>query len=348
LDSTGEGIFYTEGQTVRYANKTFCQMMGYTSAELIGKDAFFLSDTTALGDDERQRAIDAQEQLKRGEYIQTERELTRKDGTAFIAHLTISLANSVDGVPYTVTLARDISKDKELEAQKARFIANASHELRSPVATLNTRLYVLRQKPEQTAEQLDLLERTVDQMNRLIEDLLDVSRFESGKIILRQRDVILQTLVKDVVEIHQIHADMKSISLKMTLTDTPLSVYVDPDRITQVLTNLVVNALNYTPENGSVTVEVCADKDANNKPLAGISISDTGSGIAQDDLENIFQPFFRVADKVQGTGLGLSIVREIIVAHHGEIDVKSELGKGSTFYVRLPATPPKDEFDGNK
>jgi two-component system phosphate regulon sensor histidine kinase PhoR len=141
---------------------------------------------------------------------------------------------------------------------------------------------------------------------------------------------------------------MKSISLKMTLTDTPLSVYVDPDRITQVLTNLVVNALNYTPENGSVTVEVCADKDANNKPLAGVSISDTGSGIAQDDLENIFQPFFRVADKVQGTGLGLSIVREIIVAHHGEIDVKSELGKGSTFYVRLPATPPKDEFDGNK
>jgi two-component system phosphate regulon sensor histidine kinase PhoR len=230
---------------------------------------------------------------------------------------------------------RDISKEKALQEQKDRFIANASHELRTPLANVKTRLYLLQMQPEKRELHLRILNQVANNMAELVENLLDVSRFERGIIPLHRRETTLQTLIENVVNIQQPEAERKTITLNATLPAEPIRAYVDPQRIAQVVTNLVSNAINYTPEGGRITVELEPDADSPDRAVQ-MRVRDSGIGISQEMIAQVFDPFFRASEETaKGTGLGLTIAREIVSLHGGEIRVESELGKGSTFIVKL-------------
>lgn len=333
LDSTAEGIYYTLGQVIRYVNPAFCAMLGYRPDELIGQPVSLLSAT--LPDEERQRRSALihealrTERVWRGEY-----RYARKDGSVVDCGVTISSIATQDlAEPKRVIVARDISREKALQAQQSNLVAYASHELRTPITNLKTRLYLLRRRPELLDEHVQILEEVTDRMRRLVEDLLDLTRMERGISRLDRRITDLVELTRSNYRLQLPEADRKGLHFTCELPDEPLYADVDPERITQVITNLITNALNYTPDGGFVTLSVTVDPG---EQQVVVRVVDSGVGIAADALPYIFQPFYRVVSAVEGAGLGLSIAREIVELHGGEIGVQSTAGGGSTFTVHLP------------
>jgi signal transduction histidine kinase len=268
---------------------------------------------------------------------QAEMRMRRKDGTEFDADIIVnSVIDPSEQVRGSVALIRDISQEKTLQEQKDRFIANASHELRTPLTNLKMRLYLLNKQPDLLREHLPVMERMMVRMQDLVDDLLDVSRFERGVLEINPKTVILQDLIADVIGDQQPHAERKTLQLESQMPPIPMIAFIDPGRITQVLTNLVVNAINYTPEGGRVTVTL-ASALQDGRRSAVIQVRDTGMGIAPQFLKQIFEPFFRVnAGGTKGTGLGLTITREIVRLHKGTITVESQPDVGTTFTLTLP------------
>jgi signal transduction histidine kinase len=262
----------------------------------------------------------------------------RKDGVSFDAHVILTRIDNDDGSPIgTVTILRDVSQEKALEAQKSLFVANASHELRTPITNLTTRLYLIRRQPEALETHLQVLDEVARRMRTLVEDLLDHSRFERGVIPLEPKLMDIRGLVSQVVNLQVPEADKKHISLFSTLPNTPLMSMVDPERMIQVITNLTMNAIHYTPEGGQVKALVELVQAHDGAQRIRLTIQDTGIGVPAALLPNLFKPFFRVSEKTKGTGLGLSIARDIVRAHKGDITVESVPGVGSRFIVDIPA-----------
>ena len=170
-------------------------------------------------------------------------------------------------------------------------------------------------------------------MRRLVEDLLDLTRMERGITRLQRRVVDVVGLAGHIYRLELPEADRKGLRFTSSLPDEPIYADVDPERSTQVITNLITNALNYTPTGG--TIQLIVRVPANGGGVL-VQVMDSGVGIAPENLPYIFQPFYRVASAVEGAGLGLSIAREIVELHGGEIQVQSQAGVGSTFTVRLP------------
>jgi two-component system phosphate regulon sensor histidine kinase PhoR len=177
----------------------------------------------------------------------------------------------------------------------------------------------------------------------LVDELLDVSRFEHGLINLNYEDFVLQDLIRLILRVQFPRAEEKSINLQESSPETPLSISADRLRIEQVITNLITNAISYTPENGEVAVTVTVEEQNEiGKRFAAIQVRDTGIGIPEDVLPDIFQPFFRVNDFQSGMGLGLSISKEIVEMHGGKITVESEINMGACFTVYLPLDVERD------
>lgn len=330
LDSMGEGMCYTEGGCIRYANRALLEMTGFALAELIAMPLSALAADAGQAD-----AADVDAALHAGRVWRSELLLRTNGDTLLETGITVAPL-SADGaaVPGAVAILRDISLEKRLQRQKNRFISTASHELRTPITNLNTRMYLVRRDPSRMAEHLAIIGEVVDRMRDLSDDLLNLAQLERGAIVLNCQTLPLQDLAAAVARVQQAEAELKGVTLALRLApDEPLLVHVDAGRITQVLTNLVVNAINYTPLNGQVVIET-ARLDGQH---AAVRVTDTGVGIAPEHLTQVFEPFFRIqGEAIQGTGLGLSIAYEVVQLHGGEITVTSEPGRGSSFTVRLP------------
>lgn len=332
LDAMIEGvIFYDEDGQPQYINRSLAQLTGYDEAEwLQTRNYLQMTDVT---DSERVRLYyNVQETLLRTGIWRGEVRMRRKDGEEFDANLVATRVLGADGQSAgSVIVLREISQEKRLETQKSRFIANASHELRTPITNLKTRLYLISRQPEKLDVHLRIMETVTDRMQHLVEDLLDISRFDNGMISLNMHETHLQDLVSSVTQIQRDEAARKAIILTERLAPEPLLVMADSSRLTQVITNLVTNAINYTQEGGTVSVIVEPDEDSG----ALVHVEDTGVGIAPELLPNIFKPFIRGSEQSTGAGLGLSITKEIVELHQGEITISSEPGRGSRFTVRL-------------
>ncbi|WP_162909520.1 GAF domain-containing protein [Aggregatilinea lenta] len=338
LEAMGEGVIYTTGSQMLYLNPAAVALFGYTMEEMFENPQDIYHNLTGIprGDALAAEALNA---FQHGNSWRGEVKLMRKSGESFDAALTVSQVSSPDEQGRSVvTLLRDISQEKALQEQKDRFIANASHELRTPLANIKTRLYLVRKQPVKLETHLSILERVTDSMAELIENMLDVSRFERGVIALYRRPVMLQPIIEDVVAIQQPEAERKGIVLDMDLAAEPLRIIADPQRFAQVITNLITNAINYTPDGGRITVVVYAESPGTDSDTGSvvIQVRDTGVGIAPELLSQVFEPFFRANEgSTTGTGLGLTIVREIINLHEGKLSVDSRPGQGSTFTIRL-------------
>lgn len=325
MDTMGEGLVYCVDGLITYVNRAFVDLLEYEVSELVGKPFNLLS----AHPDPAQTPVFFK--LPR----RYETTLTRRDGTNVNVAIISTPVESSDERRSQVIIVRDITQEIATKRQKDYFFARASHDLRSPLTNIMTRLYLLSKKPEQLETHLKILEHISSQMLTLVNDLLEVSRFERGVTVLNRRDLVLQTIVEQVVAVQQADAEIKNVDLQMHLSEVPLQIYGDPVRLNQVITNLVSNAIHYTPEGGRIAVEIGLGVREGTK-CALVTIADTGIGIAPDHLEHIFEPFYRVSNEREGgTGLGLYIVQEIIQLHGGEITVASEVGKGTTFSVHL-------------
>jgi len=339
MDSMNEGVYgvlFGEKPS-RYANLAFQQMTGYAADEW-SFDMLREDSAPGVRSGFKQDIDQIYDMLASGGIWEGQGTVRRKDGSVFEAQVTVSRIDSIDNRPVgTVTILRDVSHEKALEQQKSLFVANASHELRTPLTNLVTRLYLIRKQPEEMERHLEVLDEITRRMRNLVEDLLDHSRFERGVIPLEPKEIDLRDLIGQVVNLQMPEAEKKFIRLSVKQPEHRLNARVDPERMIQVITNLVVNAIHYTPEGGQVSVEVSEEAMSAGK-RARIKVEDSGIGIPSALLPNLFKPFFRVSEKTKGTGLGLSIARDIIRAHGGDITVQTQPGVGSCFMVDLPVS----------
>lgn len=222
----------------------------------------------------------------------------------------------------------------EMNRIKSEFVSTVSHDLRTPLTSIQGYAALLANgmlgalTPQQ-ADAAAIINKESQRLSSMIDELLDLSKLESGNIILHRRPFLLSSL-EDRCSCRAL-ADRKNLTLIWNTPDEVGEVYADPDRIAQVLVNLVSNAINYT-ERGSVTVNSFSKKDC-----VQVDVIDTGIGIAEKELDNIFLPYYRVpGTKKEGSGLGLSIAKAIVEIHGGEIKVESRIGKGSKFSFTLP------------
>ena len=309
------------------------RMFGYTAAEAIGQSIILI-----IPPELHQEEVDILGKLRRGIRIQHyETVRMRKDGTKVAVSLSISpVKDSTGKIIGAAKIARDITERLEFERRKDEFISIASHELKTPITTLKGFLQLLRRKLEgqglpEAVPTLTRMEAQVNRLTRLIDELLDVSKIQAGRVDYEEEPVDLADLLRETVELLQ-----ASSSTHTLLVGEIHQVWVmgDKDRLGQVLTNLITNAIKYSPQANKVELSLVASPTT-----ATLRVRDYGIGIPKAAQKNIFDRFYRVRDRHQafsGLGLGLYITNEIVRRHDGKMTVESEEGKGSTFIVSLP------------
>lgn len=336
LDSMGEGVAYTENGQIRYINNTFAEItgrhpeLGQTIPEFLG--SLLIEEVPDKNSLQHMPAAIESHGGWRGDI-----RLRRGDGKEVdVSVIATVVRNSLGKPEGLVILLRDISQEKALQAQKDLFVTRASHELRTPLTNIKTRLYLIQMRPEKMPEHLRIIENVTEQMVSLVEDLLDLSRLERGGFNLKLDYTDLSDLMRNVVETQHPEAERKGLRLEINLPEQPFILLLDANRIQQVLTNLVINAITYTDEGGRITARVYAEGDR-----VIIEVEDTGVGIPSEMMPQVFEPFFRVREgSAPGTGLGLTISSEIVEAHGGSLSVTSEFGHGSCFRIALPLEMP--------
>ncbi|ANB61579.1 sensory box protein [Anoxybacillus amylolyticus] len=262
-------------------------------------------------------------------------ELTLQGRTWVILMTPLYSQTTVRGA---VAVLRDMTEERRLDKLRKDFVANVSHELRTPIAMLQGYSEAIIDDIAATDEEKKEMAKVIYdeslRMGRLVNDLLDLARMEAGHITLNLEEVQLRPYIDRVIRKFQGLAKEKGVDLSAEFR-TEVEVVIDPDRIEQVLTNLIDNALRHTDEQGSVKVTV----EINGNSVV-VHVQDSGSGIPEDDLPFVFERFYK-ADKARtrgrsGTGLGLAIAKNIVEAHKGTITVHSKLGEGTTFTFTLP------------
>ena len=246
------------------------------------------------------------------------------------------------GAPGAVIVLHDTTDLRQAERLRQDFVANVSHELKTPLSVIKSSVEALvdgaAEEPEAREMFLGQVTREADRLEELIQDLLSLARIESGNLGLESQAIRLGTAITDCVERHQTRAEAKTLTMvEKPPTDAPpdLAAWADPDALRQVMDNLVDNAIKYTPNGGRITVRWSATAET-----VSFEVEDTGVGIPVDDLPRVFERFYRVdkarSRSVGGTGLGLAIVKHLVVAMKGNVRVASTVGKGTTFRVTMP------------
>jgi two-component system phosphate regulon sensor histidine kinase PhoR len=233
----------------------------------------------------------------------------------------------------------DVTDLRRLESLRREFVANASHELRTPIAAVRSATETLRngalEDPTAAARFVDIIERNAQRLQSLLEDMLELSKLESNEFKLKRERVDLGSVVPIVLALFRERAEKKSVKLGSDILRTPAAVEGDARALEHVLSNLVDNAVKYCPAGTRVVVSASVAGDRIN-----LVVSDTGPGIAAEHVPRVFERFYRIdagrSRDLGGTGLGLSIVKHMVEAMRGKVWVVSEVGRGSTFTVSLP------------
>ena len=237
---------------------------------------------------------------------------------------------------------------KDADRRKDEFLAILAHELRNPLAPVRNAVQIVRRKGSAVPElqwATEIIDRQIEQMTRLVDDLLDVSRITRGKIELRKEPVELATILKSAVEATRPLIDKWEHELTVAMPPYPIRLEADVTRLTQVFLNLLNNAAKYTEQGGRISVNV-----EHNLHEVTIRVRDTGIGIPSANLPHVFDMFTQVETSLErsqgGLGIGLTLVKRLVEMHGGAVAARSEgLGKGSEFVVRLPIAPKATEGD---
>ncbi len=255
----------------------------------------------------------------------------------------------------TKELAEANKELKQLNKTKSDFVSSVTHELRTPLTSIKGFSSILIEGrlgkvPPKQLERLKKIRKHSTNLARLINNLLDISRIESGRIEMQKEEIPIKNAFRNVMEIIQPQADAKDIKVNNNFIPPDLTIWADETHINRVFTNLLGNAVKFTPQNGQI--KVTAEKKGD---FSEISVSDNGPGIPEKDLDNIFEEFYRSENEInakeKGSGLGLSLVKRIIEAHDGKIWVENQLNKGTSFTFKLPnkqkESKPEDIYKEN-
>lgn len=347
IESTADGIAITDSQgKILLMNSAAGKMLLYNPKDIIGKD---YAQTVQAADINGELIPNDKRPLKT--VLKTGQSLTnhsanyylRSDNSKFPAAITTSpiiLNNRIIGAIITF---RDVSHEKEIDRMKTEFLSLASHQLRTPLSAIRWFLEMLLagDAGKLNAEQKEFIHNINESNNRMIQlvnDLLNITRIESGRIIIDPRPTNLSRLIQEVIAELRPKIDAKKQKIILSFHPDLSEVNLDPNLIRAVYLNLINNAIKYTPEQGEITVIV-----SKRTPDEIISqVSDTGLGIPLNEQKRIFEKFFRgsniVKRETDGTGLGLYLVKAIISSSRGRIWFKSEQNKGTTFWFSLPAS----------
>ena len=343
-------------------NISLCQMLGYSSEELVGKSTLGITYPDDIGRDN-----DVVTELQAGAVRSAfEKRYIRKDGELVWVNLTAAIIRNKEGQPHHyITMVKDVTERKRVEQDleeakneadrankaKSEFLSRMSHELRTPLnAILGFGQLLERQNPTQVQR---VRSRHIINAGRhllgLINEVLDISRIEVGRMQLSLEPVSVADALEETLDLMRPLAAERRIQLSAEV-DMDAGVYVlaDRQRFKQVLINLLTNAVKYTPESGKVAVSY----NSNGNDRVRINVRDTGAGISSEKLARIFTPFDRLGaetSNVEGTGLGLALSQRLMQAMHGSIGVESTLGEGSMFWVELPRTKsPLEQIPAHK
>jgi len=339
LDSIGDGVFAVDkSRKIILANTAAVSFLDWDKP-ISGKninDVMQLYSENMQKIDPVKRVIETKKPLSSSDFI------VLKSGKQQKYYVNITPLINLEGhIQGAIVLFRDITREKELEEQKAEFVAVSSHELRTPLTIIEGYLYyILSSKglkyDDRTKIYIEKAHKGCLSLQRLISDLLEVSRAERNKLKLFLEDVDIVDLSKELVS--EFQDKVKESGLQLILDVKPVRIphcFVDKDRVKEVLVNLVGNALKFT-EKGYIKISICK-KDK----YIQVGVTDTGIGIKKEDQKFIFNKFYRIEGwqtrKTGGTGLGLYISRSIVEKLHGKIWLESQYGKGSTFYFTLLA-----------
>ena len=242
-----------------------------------------------------------------------------------------------------VTILNDITKQREIEKLKQDFLTGVSHDLRTPLVAMGKSVSMLLGKnsgevSKIQGEFLSIIDRNLKRLTILINDLLDLSKLEAGRMKINPLPSSIEKTIDESIQSLKIWARTKSINLQKKIPAGIREIYFDPNRIIQVLNNLLSNAIKFTPNGGEIAVEVEMDKE---KSELIVTVQDSGVGIPPEDLDKVFEKFYQVEDSASsgtgGTGIGLAIVKQIVELHGGKVWVESQKGKGTRFSFTLPA-----------
>ncbi|MCP6760203.1 MAG: PAS domain S-box protein [Fischerella sp. CENA71] len=328
-----------------YVSPKASEIIGYEIAEILGKSTF---DLMSVNEVQRFTQVVSYFISTQQPFTRLEKTLTHKDGHLVVLETSGSPIFDCQGVFQGYRgIARDITERREIERLKDEFVSVVSHELRTPLTSIRGALGllangVLSTQPAKGQRMLDIALNNTDRLVRLINDILDIERIESGKVTMTRLACDAANLMINSADTMRDMAEKAGVTLSVSPVTTRL--WADPDRIIQVLTNLLSNAIKFSPEGSTVwlTAELVRSKqvEQNSSVELLFQVKDSGRGIPADKLETIFGRFQQVdasdSRNKGGTGLGLAICRSIIQHHGGRIWAESTLGEGSTFYFTLP------------
>lgn len=337
FDYANDGMLITDIKTkeIYTANKTLCQMLGYSLDEIK-----VLTSEEIYPDIDLTHTLDQLEKVSKGS-IETAREMPikRKDGTVFYADIKCSIPVILEGRTCVICIFRDITEHKKIDQLKDEFISTVSHELRSPLSIIKEGISLLIDEipggiNESQAKILMSAKRNIDRLARIINKLLDISKIESGGMKIEKASFDITDLMKEIGASFEADMKKKGLELKMDFPKEGVKVCADLDAITQVICNLIDNAIKFTKE-GHIEISVREKDDT-----VECSICDTGIGISKENLPKLFSKFQQFGRMTgpgeKGTGLGLSIAKGIVDLHGGKIGLESELGKGTKVIFILP------------
>ena len=344
INRLSAGVMATDNrERIVLANPAFRNMMNYQGKNIIGRPAKSIIDNPKLMDMiDKALAMDADESAELTDEI-----LMGDDTVSEKTVLNVRSAPFRDRTGSnlgTITVLHDITVLKKMDQMKSDFVSLVSHEIRSPMNSVLMQLKVIMDglAGQTTEKQREILDRASQKINSLVDmasELLDLSKIESGLITLVKENIQFKELLQDQIDFHSETARAKQIVIHFDGPADLPPVQASRQNMEEVVSNLITNAINYTPEGGEIHVSATIENG-----YLCIVVADTGFGIPAEDLERIFSRFFRVKNEktryITGTGLGLPIVKSIVEAHQGTIDVESTLGKGSVFRVYIPHLTP--------
>ncbi len=265
----------------------------------------------------------------------------------FSVRSTIKTNDEIEALSHAfnkTAMALEKMNDERLQIDKAKseFLSITSHELRTPITPMKAQLQMLEKEyfgklTKKQKESIIVIRRNAERLNRIIEDFLEISRIEAARLRFVFRDTNIKQTIEETTEFMKGFANEKNITLSVTAQNLP-TIQADPDRISQVLRNLVHNAIKFSKENSSISIDAVQKNN-----IIVFSVTDHGVGMSSEDQIRVFEPFYQIEDTLDrkhgGTGLGLAICRGIVESQKGKLWVESTLGQGSTFFFTFPVDP---------
>ena len=345
VEQTADSVLITNrAGVIEYVNPAFEKMTGFAKEEVLGKTPRILKS----GQQDQLFYKELWNTILSGRVFRSVLLNKKKSGDLYYWEQTITPITDAQGrITHFVSTAKDVTQRMHAEKIKEEFLRTVSHELRTPIAVVRESVSQIteglyQRDPQGEQETLSLALKTIDRLAQLINDLLDISKVEAGKMPLKRERMDLIGAAKEVSASFAHRAQQKGLELMENFPKAPLEIWSDRDKLIQIWSNLVSNALKFTPT-GTITLSVVDKTDA-----VECAVSDTGCGISEKDLPYVFLKFKQFGTSTdpreKGTGLGLAICKALVELHRGNIRVESRVNQGTKFLFTIPKPTPLELF----